>query len=289
VSSQSTTARAAGAELAAAGDEVWSVQTSEGIVRMTLDELDDAFQRGRIGAETRVLTSGMSAWDTLGAVAGLDEPESDTRPGSPVDTAAPPRLELIDGGSFPPTTRVAFSAGGLDWASVVAPDRPLQTGVRHRLSRVPFPLRRCAAWLVDWLALSRPRLLVVGLCVAGAMLSTFFITSLYHLGSSSVRPSAHARRGWISARTIPATAATLERLPVAVAAPAAQSPEPSAASSDDIAVVRPSELRLAPRARAEGRHVRGARAKASTRARRMAAARASKKRRSSPLRSSGRD
>ena len=42
---------------------------------MTLDELDEAFQRGEVTADTRVYTSGMRTWETLRVLARLDEPE----------------------------------------------------------------------------------------------------------------------------------------------------------------------------------------------------------------------
>ena len=283
-------------------DGIWLVQTPAGIVSMTLDQLDVAFQRGDIDADTRVVTAGMSTWQTLGAVAGLDDPAE--KDGEAASAGAEPPLELIAGGSFPPTSSAAFNTGRFDWQSAAAPEQFVQTGVRRALTRVPFPLRRAVATLVDALALSRRRLVAVGLCVTGVAVSAFFVTSLYRLGSSSVKPGVLAKGGLISARTIPAEAAAVERtsaaaLPVPAEprgaaqarreAPAAPATPVSAAlraaaSDDDIAVVRPNELRLAPRVRSESRNTRAARARVKARSRSTAAARAS--RRASKLRRS---
>lgn len=274
-------------------DGVWLVHTPAGIVSMTLDQLDVAFQRGDIDAETRVFTAGMSTWDTLGAVAGLDDTaQDDAAPAGVVGRA--PHLELIEGGSFPPTSSATFGARGLDWAIASTPEQPVRTGVRRALTRVPFPLRRGVAMLLDALALSRRRLLAVGLCATGAAASVFFVASLYQLGSSSVKQSAHARSGWISARTVPAAvedtpAATLpppsepRRAVTARQARSLESAAPVSAaitavsSDDDIAVVRANELRLAPRVRSESRNSRAARVKAKARPRSSAAAQASRR------------
>jgi hypothetical protein len=53
---------------------IWFVQTRSGIQTWTLDDLDLAFQRGDIDAETPVFTSGMDDWETLGVIAELDAP-----------------------------------------------------------------------------------------------------------------------------------------------------------------------------------------------------------------------
>jgi len=56
--------------------DVFHVRMRNGSVHtMSVDELDDAFQRGRVDERTPVLRSGALTWSTLGAIAGLDEPE----------------------------------------------------------------------------------------------------------------------------------------------------------------------------------------------------------------------
>ena len=58
------------------GDEnLWYVKTSDGDVhRVTLDQLDEAFQAGRIDENVMVLAAGATKWAKLSALAGLDEP-----------------------------------------------------------------------------------------------------------------------------------------------------------------------------------------------------------------------
>jgi hypothetical protein len=60
------------------GDEnVWYVKTGDGDVhRVTLDQLDEAFQAGRIDENVMVLGGGASRWTKLGQLAGLDEPQA---------------------------------------------------------------------------------------------------------------------------------------------------------------------------------------------------------------------
>lgn len=54
--------------------ELWYVKLSDGDVhRVTLDQLDEAFQAGHIDAETMVLAAGASRWAKLGALAGIDD------------------------------------------------------------------------------------------------------------------------------------------------------------------------------------------------------------------------
>jgi hypothetical protein len=56
--------------------ELWHVQLPTGEVRaMTLDELDAAFQNGRVHAGTYVFEEKTNQWATLGEVAGLDMDE----------------------------------------------------------------------------------------------------------------------------------------------------------------------------------------------------------------------
>jgi hypothetical protein len=58
------------------GDEnLWYVKTTDGDVhRVTLDQLDEAFQAGRIDEDVMVLAAGATKWAKLSALAGLDEP-----------------------------------------------------------------------------------------------------------------------------------------------------------------------------------------------------------------------
>jgi hypothetical protein len=68
------------------GDEnLWYVKTADGDVhRVTLDQLDEAFQAGRIDENVMVLPTGATRWAKLADLAGLDEPP----PPAPVARAA---------------------------------------------------------------------------------------------------------------------------------------------------------------------------------------------------------
>lgn len=58
------------------GGDCWYVKLSDGDVhRVTLDQLDEAFQAGHIDANTMVLASGATQWTKLGALAGIDDEE----------------------------------------------------------------------------------------------------------------------------------------------------------------------------------------------------------------------
>ncbi|HZU83911.1 MAG TPA: hypothetical protein VE987_13380 [Polyangiaceae bacterium] len=53
----------------------WYVQLADGDVhRVTLDQLDEAFQLGHVNAHTMVLAAGSSRWARLGQLAGIDAP-----------------------------------------------------------------------------------------------------------------------------------------------------------------------------------------------------------------------
>jgi hypothetical protein len=55
------------------GEEIWHVAVSwDDIKLMTLDQLDDAFRLDVIAADTPVWKEGMSDWQPLSVVAGMD-------------------------------------------------------------------------------------------------------------------------------------------------------------------------------------------------------------------------
>jgi hypothetical protein len=73
--------------MSTSGDH-WYVKLSDGDVhRVTLDQLDEAFQAGHIDGETMVLASGATQWTKLGALAGIDDAEEV----EPIESAAPVR------------------------------------------------------------------------------------------------------------------------------------------------------------------------------------------------------
>jgi hypothetical protein len=55
--------------------DLWYVKTADGDVdRMTLDQLDEAFNAGRIDENVTVLPAGESNWVRLGTLLGIDQP-----------------------------------------------------------------------------------------------------------------------------------------------------------------------------------------------------------------------
>jgi hypothetical protein len=58
-------------------ENLWYVKTSDGDVhRVTLDQLDEAFQAGRIDEHVMVLGGDATHWTKLGQLAGLDQPQA---------------------------------------------------------------------------------------------------------------------------------------------------------------------------------------------------------------------
>jgi hypothetical protein len=56
-------------------NDLWYVKTADGDVnRVTLDQLDEAFNAGHIDESVMVLPAGQAAWVKLGALLGLDQP-----------------------------------------------------------------------------------------------------------------------------------------------------------------------------------------------------------------------
>src|SRR5260370_1235493 len=65
----------------------WYGKLADGEVhRVTLDQLDQAFQAGHVDEETLVLAAGATQWTKLGELAGLDEP--------PAVQVVPPRAAV---------------------------------------------------------------------------------------------------------------------------------------------------------------------------------------------------
>lgn len=71
--------------------DLWQVKLSEGcVVDMTLDEIDTAFNAGRITARTSVLPPGDFRWTTLGEAAGLEDEEREERATMPAPYSSAP-------------------------------------------------------------------------------------------------------------------------------------------------------------------------------------------------------
>jgi hypothetical protein len=67
------------------GEELWYVKLANGDVhRVTIDQLDGAFQAGHIDEGTMVLAAGASQWTKLGELAGLDDDAAPVQPAGPI-------------------------------------------------------------------------------------------------------------------------------------------------------------------------------------------------------------
>ena len=76
----------------------WYVQLSDGDVhRVTLDQLDEAFQLGHIGASTMVLAPDGPRWTKLGSLASIDD-----EPAEPLSSQRPVSMDLIELELAPP-------------------------------------------------------------------------------------------------------------------------------------------------------------------------------------------
>jgi hypothetical protein len=74
-------------------EDLWYVKTPDGDVhRVTLDQLDEAFQAGRIDGKVMVLAAGATKWQSLSELAGLDEAAPAA---APVPAAMPSSLRPV--------------------------------------------------------------------------------------------------------------------------------------------------------------------------------------------------
>jgi hypothetical protein len=80
-----------------ASADTWDVEIASGIVRtMTLDELDEAYQRGSVHESTRVRQSGAPNWSTLAAVAGAEDADygSESYTPEPTNSISPMQVTV---------------------------------------------------------------------------------------------------------------------------------------------------------------------------------------------------
>jgi hypothetical protein len=97
-------------------EELWYVKLANGDVhRVTLDQLDGAFQAGHIDESTMVLAAGATQWTKLGDLAGLDD---DAAPAAPPDpqpqyvapAPAPIRAAPVAQATYVAPVRSAYAA-----------------------------------------------------------------------------------------------------------------------------------------------------------------------------------
>jgi len=102
--------------------DLWYVMLADGDVhRVTLDQLDEAFQAGHIDQETLVLAEGARQWTALGQLAGLDE--TPPPPRMPVTTSFRPvsvDLTEVETNDFDLEDVPFRSRSGKKWFAAVA-------------------------------------------------------------------------------------------------------------------------------------------------------------------------
>jgi hypothetical protein len=140
--------------------ETWYVATSSGTRAMTLDELDEALERGEVDTSTPLWIPGMAEWEALGSVANLEDGSPlECTPGAMLEYGLDAERALAEGDgslrsaasdmrdydpfSFPPPATNIPDANGALWASIL-PSTP-HTGARRSIepwwrgdSRLPW-------------------------------------------------------------------------------------------------------------------------------------------------------
>jgi hypothetical protein len=129
--------------------EVWSVAIApDNIQSMTLDQLDEAFQKGLITENAMVWTDGMDSWQRLREVLGEDEPAPEAAPIAAAPIAAAPAMRS----AFPVRHRDRDAGGAfLDRPAFAGVQRAIAIGRRGGDSdfvarRLLWRSRRIGAW-----------------------------------------------------------------------------------------------------------------------------------------------
>jgi hypothetical protein len=138
-----------------AADEAWHVAVAPDDIKVvSLDQLDDLFRLSLVDSDTKVWQPGMSAWVSLGEIAGLDEepapPPKRSHPKPPSPRSAPPPPRSVAPPPPPPPRSVAppasFYAAPLVPVTYAAPLAPIPSlapiaSVRPLVvSQNPYPM-----------------------------------------------------------------------------------------------------------------------------------------------------
>jgi hypothetical protein len=140
-------------------DGIWYVKLADGDVeRVTLDQLDEAFQKGQIDENSMVLADGANQWTSLGALLGASEvsPAVATtpaaRPAAAVPMSAPARAPVAMRHPSPAGQPIAMMRppGVPAFAPVASSLRPVSVDLSDQLDlpdlRYPTPSRK--RWVV---------------------------------------------------------------------------------------------------------------------------------------------
>jgi hypothetical protein len=206
-------------------DGLWYVQLPDGDVhRVTLDQLDEGFQAGHVGANTMVLAAGATQWAKLGQLAGIDEvppirmEPSEPRSPPPVAsrTVAPPPLRPAPRAEAAAPASVALRAP----ASVLISYRPVSVDLSELDLEMALPHRSGKRWFVTVAALA----MLGGVSAVAVRQPAFAQPYLYRLGLHAI--------SWRSVATaaLPPRLVTVDRPPPVTALSAAAVLTPLAAT-----------------------------------------------------------
>jgi len=207
--------------------DLWSVQLATGeVCEMTLDQLDEAFQEGRIDEHTAILQHGSDQWSTLGNLAGIDG-EEPAPPAAP-ETEAPPAIGAAPAAIEPAIPQAAIPQAAIPFAApapVSALPAPLAAaaGFNDLPSIRPVAADVGAYDDLDAAALrpKRGKLIAMGAVAAGILLGV-------GLAFSSINSAPDA--------PVAATSTVAVGLPPVVAAP----PPPPAVEPPSVAAATPA-------------------------------------------------
>jgi hypothetical protein len=143
--------------------EVWYVATRSGTRAMTLDELDEALERGELDYSTQLWIPGMAEWEALGTLANLEDgPPLESRPGAMLEYGldAERATHAEDGSvrpgagdirdydpfSLPPPSRDTPDPNGALWASILPAPRETPAVQTSDVRRRRWRLEGRAPW-----------------------------------------------------------------------------------------------------------------------------------------------
>jgi hypothetical protein len=218
--------------------ETWYVATSSGTRAMTLDELDEALERGEVDTSTPLWIPGMAEWEALGSVANLEDgPPLECTPGAMLEYGLDAERALADSDgsvravasdmrdydpfSFPPPAPNIPDPNGALWASIL-PSTP-HTGARRSIE--PW-------WRGDG------RLPWVGLVLSGTFVLCLSLAALVRpYSSASADEVLRAETRALAPQPSLASERSALSTPVALGLPATSIAEVSAgeASADEVA------------------------------------------------------
>jgi hypothetical protein len=218
-------------------DDVWYVKLPTGVVhRVTLDQLDEAFQAGYIDQRTQVREQDASRWMTLGEILGDDESEP------PPAHAEPPR---------PPHGYVPQTPHSLRPMSVDFEDVDVDLTPFKRRSGAGWAFALAIAAAIGGVAIVRPDLRASVLSQVESRIPQIE-SRIRRMSDGKWQTVAAATPGPVegpqaASATTPATVAALPPAAPPPVQQAAASPAPAAAAAPPSSVPAPTASSLAPR------------------------------------------